>query len=88
MQLDGYWVDFVPEGYLLLIRHRDRPGMIGRVGTFLGNADINIASMQVARDAPRGEAIMVLNVDDPVPAPVFENMLSESDVEWAKVLQL
>ena len=88
VQLDGYWVDFVPEGYLLLIRHRDRPGMIGRVGTFLGNADINIASMQVARDAPRGEAIMVLNVDDPVPAPVFENMLSESDVEWAKVLQL
>ncbi|MBI4790563.1 MAG: phosphoglycerate dehydrogenase [Chloroflexi bacterium] len=88
VHLDGYWVDFVPEGYLLLMRHRDRPGMIGRVGTSLGNADVNIASMQVARDAPRGEAIMILNLDDPVPDPVFEKLREESDIEWVKVLQL
>ena len=54
-------------GYVMLTRHRDRPGMIGKVGTLLGAADVNIASMQVARDGPRGEAIMVLTLDDPVP---------------------
>lgn len=88
VQLDGYWVDFVASGILLMIRHRDRPGMIGKVGTMMGRADVNIASMQVARDAPRGEAIMVLNLDDPVPTAVFEQMRSELDIEWVKVVQL
>jgi D-3-phosphoglycerate dehydrogenase / 2-oxoglutarate reductase len=88
VQLDGYWVDFAAAGILLMIRHRDRPGMIGKVGTVLGRADVNIASMQVARDAPRGEAIMVLNLDDSVPETVFEEMRSELDIEWAKVVQL
>lgn len=88
VQLDGYRVDFVPEGQLLLIRHRDRPGMIGKVGTWLGGADVNIASMQVARDAPRGEAIMVLSLDDPIPAAVLERLPQEEGVEWVRGLQL
>lgn len=88
VQLDDYSVDFSPAGHLLLIRHRDRPGMIGKVGTMLGDADVNIASMQVARDAPRGEAIMVLTLDDPVPASVFEILRQSPDIEWAKVLQI
>jgi D-3-phosphoglycerate dehydrogenase / 2-oxoglutarate reductase len=86
--LDDYAVDLVPEGHLVLIRHHDRPGKIGRVGTLLGNADVNIASMLVARDAPRGEAIMVLNVDDPVPEPVLGALRGEQDIQWIKVLQL
>ena len=88
VQLDDYAVDFSPEGHLLLIRHRDRPGMIGKVGTMLGNADVNIAAMQVARDAPRGEAIMVLTLDDPVPDSVFEMLKQAPDIEWAKALQI
>ena len=88
VQLDGYAVTFVAEGYLLLTRHRDRPGMIGRVGSLLGSADINIASMQVARDSPRGESIMVLSLDDVVPEPVFDKLRAETDIQWAKVLQL
>ncbi len=88
VQLDGYWVDFVPAGHLLLLRHRDRPGMIGKIGTLLGNADINIAAMQVARDAPRGEAIMVLSLDDAIPTDTFETLCHVPDIEWAKVLQI
>lgn len=88
VQLDDNWVDFAASGILLLTRHHDRPGMIGKVGTLLGRADVNIASMQVARDAPRGEAIMVLNLDDPVPASVFEQLQSELDIEWVKVVRL
>ncbi len=62
--------------------------MIGMVGTLLGSSDINIASMVVARDEPRGEAIMVLSVDDPLPPRVFEKLRSQLDIEWAKVLHL
>lgn len=88
VQLDGNWVDFVPQGYVMLTRHRDRPGMIGRVGTLLGQADVNIASMQVARDEPRGEAIMVLTLDDPVPAEVLETIRREFDIQWNKLVNL
>jgi D-3-phosphoglycerate dehydrogenase len=88
VELDGKWVDFVAAGYLLLTRHHDRPGMIGAVGTLLGDADINIASMVVARDTPRGESIMVLSLDDPVPPPVFNELRGHPDIEWVKVLRL
>lgn len=88
VQLDGNWVDFVPNGFVMLTRHRDRPGMIGKVGTLLGAADVNIASMQVARDGPRGEAIMVLTLDDPVPPDVMDTIYRELDIQWSKVLDL
>lgn len=88
VQLDGNWVDFIPHGYVMLTRHRDRPGMIGRVGVLLGEADVNIASMQVAREGPRGEAIMVLTLDDPVPAETMDKLHKELDIQWSKVLDL
>jgi len=67
VNIDGYWVDIVPEGYLLMAHNRDQPGVIGQVGTMLGSANVNIAFMQVGRDAPRGQAIMILGIDDLVP---------------------
>lgn len=88
VQLDGNWVDFVPRGFVMLTRHRDRPGMIGKVGTLLGQADVNIASMQVARNSPRDEAIMVLTLDDPVPDKVLETIRRELDIQWCKALDL
>ncbi len=88
VQLDGNWVDFIPSGYVMLTRHRDRPGMIGKVGTLLGQVDVNIASMQVARDGPRGEAIMVLTLDDPVPEDVMQTIRRELDIQWSQVLDL
>jgi D-3-phosphoglycerate dehydrogenase / 2-oxoglutarate reductase len=69
--IDGNRVDLIPDGRFLFSRHEDRPGVVGRIGTILGEADINIASMQVGRDAPRGRAMMILAVDDPVEEPVL-----------------
>ena len=54
VEIDGNMVDIVPEGDLLLISHMDKPGMIGKVGTVLGDNDVNIASMEVARSQTRG----------------------------------
>lgn len=64
--LNGFNIDFLPEGNLLYIQHMDRPGVIGRVGKILGDHSINIATMQVGRKAVGGEAIMVLSFDKPL----------------------
>ncbi|MCR8642330.1 phosphoglycerate dehydrogenase [Paenibacillus sp. N1-5-1-14] len=63
VQIDQYPVDFSPEGNLMLISHKDKPGMIGRVGTLLGDNQINIATMQVGRQEIGGSAIMLLTID-------------------------
>jgi len=70
-RVGAFRVDLVPEGRFLVSRHEDRPGVVGRIGTILGENDINIASMQVGRDAPRGQAMMILAVDDVVDARVL-----------------
>jgi D-3-phosphoglycerate dehydrogenase len=65
VELDGYEIDATPVGAMLLTQHADVPGMIGRVGTILGDAQVNISTMQVSRNTVGGDAIMVLSVDRP-----------------------
>ncbi len=64
--LNGLDVDLIPEpnSYLLACDNEDRPGMIGRIGTLLGEFDINIRSMQVGRRGKRGRALMLIAVDE------------------------
>jgi D-3-phosphoglycerate dehydrogenase len=64
--LNDFRIDLVPQGTFLMSWHADRPGVIGAIGTLLGQNNINIASMQVGRDRPRGDAVMILSVDEPV----------------------
>jgi D-3-phosphoglycerate dehydrogenase len=78
----------VPEGRFLLSRHADRPGVVGRIGTILGENDINIASMQVGRDAPRGRALMILSVDDPVRQDVLERLRQVPALSELRYLEL
>ncbi|MDI6689930.1 MAG: phosphoglycerate dehydrogenase [Actinomycetota bacterium] len=69
-----YEIDIIPSKYMLFVKYIDRPGMIGAVGSTMGRANINIASMQVGRKRIRGEAVMGLNLDDPVPDHVVEQI--------------
>jgi len=71
--VDGYKIDLIPEGYILLSYHQDAPGVVGKVGTLLGRNDINIAYMQLGRKKYRGEALMALGTDEGIP----ENVLNE-----------
>lgn len=71
VMIDGYRVDVEPAGWLLITPHEDRPGMVGKVGTVLGENDINIAGMQVGRTAARGTNIMVMNIESDVPACIM-----------------
>ncbi len=70
VEVDRYRIDLVPSGLNLLVWHHDEPGIIGRVGTILGDNRINIAGMQVGRQRVGGEAVMALMVDQPIPAGV------------------
>ncbi len=74
VRIDSFRVDLVPDGRFLVSRHEDRPGVVGRVGSILGEHDVNIASMQVGRDAPRGNAMMILAVDDRVATDVLQRL--------------
>jgi len=74
VRIDSFRVDLVPDGRFLVSRHEDRPGVVGKVGSILGECDVNIASMQVGRDAPRGNAMMILAVDDRVAPDVLERL--------------
>ena len=89
VRVDDYWIDLVPKGgYLLFSDHRDRPGIIGAVGTVTGNAGINISSMQVGRLQARGQALMVLELDEPLGEEQVQQILSIPDVNMVKVIKL
>jgi len=70
VRLGDYWIDMAPSASMLVTRHRDRPGTIGRIGLTLGEADVNISAMHLARRRPREEALMVVALDDAVPDTV------------------
>jgi D-3-phosphoglycerate dehydrogenase len=65
--IDEFPVNVNPSRHMLFTRHRDMPGIIGQLGSLLGEHNVNIASMQVGRRIVRGDAVMVLSVDDPIP---------------------
>ncbi len=70
LKLGGLRIDVRPQGKMIVIANSDAPGVIGRVGTLLGAAGVNIADMRVGRRFAHGEAVMVLNVDGEAPASV------------------
>ncbi|MCX5944500.1 MAG: phosphoglycerate dehydrogenase [Cyanobacteria bacterium] len=69
--IDEFPVNVSPSRHMLFTRHRDMPGIIGNLGTVLGEHNVNIASMQVGRRIVRGDAVMVLSLDDPIPASLL-----------------
>lgn len=74
VELDGFEIDAQPQGCLIFTRHQDIPGMIGRVGMVLGDAGVNISTMQVARAAAGEDAMMVLAVDRAPAAGTIETL--------------
>jgi len=88
VRIDSFRVDLVPEGRFLVSRHEDRPGVVGSFGTILGKHDVNIASMQVGRDAPRGNAMMILAVDDPVGDDVLSRLREVAGMSDLRYVEL
>ena len=74
LRYDDYPVDLPVGGHLLAMEYPDRPDMVGKYGSILGNHRINIARMEVSRIDGRGDALVILTLDDPVPAEVFNEI--------------
>ncbi|MGZ6315591.1 MAG: phosphoglycerate dehydrogenase, partial [Candidatus Limnocylindrales bacterium] len=70
VRIDDEWLDVAPTPLMLVTRHQDKPGTMGRIGLMLGEADVNISAMHLARNAPRQDALMLLAVDDEIPDTV------------------
>ncbi|MGF9915204.1 phosphoglycerate dehydrogenase [Paenibacillus ehimensis] len=88
VQIDQYPVDIAPSGHLLLISHNDKPGIIGKVGTLLGDNGVNIATMQVGRKVVGGSAIMVLTTDKETPKEVLDRLIQLPELTNARELTL
>jgi D-3-phosphoglycerate dehydrogenase len=83
VKLDGYPIEFVPEGVVLLFSNHDRPGVIGKVGTLLGEAGSNIANFALGRKNGSGLAVAALQIDNDVPDKVVETFKADADLLWA-----
>jgi D-3-phosphoglycerate dehydrogenase len=83
-----YDIDLGPSRYMAFFRYDDVPGMIGKIGTILGEAGINIAHMQVGRKKIGGEAVMGINVDVPIPEEVMKKIMRAKGVTDGKFITL
>src|SRR5262249_18297793 len=83
IRIDGYRIEAAPEGYFLMLHNRDVPGVVGAVGTILGQSGINIAGLELGRDRAGGTALSLVEVDGPVPAAVLESLKTISAITSA-----
>ncbi len=81
-------VEIVPEGVLFLMNNKDRPGMVGYIGTLMGKHHVNIASMSLNRDTAGGEALTVLNLDSVPPPELLAEIQKDPDISNVKVAKL
>jgi D-3-phosphoglycerate dehydrogenase / 2-oxoglutarate reductase len=88
VELDGYEVDAVPSGALVVTQHRDVPGMVGKVGTILGAAEINISAMQVSRNSIGGDAAMILSIDRPADPATVDRLRGIAGVTSVRTVYL
>src|SRR3989338_4596933 len=88
VMIDGFRVDAGAEGYTITLQNINKPGMIGKVGTFLGKHNINIAAMDVGRVKIGERAVMVLNVDNPIPDKVLADFTSIEGIFGATLVKV
>jgi len=86
--IDGFDLDLPPAENMLFLRYSDRPGVVGAVGNALGAAKINIAGMQVARDAQGGNALMAITVDSAVSESVAASVAKEIGADQVRSVSL
>ena len=84
VRINKLHLNATPEGYILLIHNSDQPGIIGLIGTILGEHNINIADMTVGRSRIDEVALTLINVDSPVPRPVIKTIAAQNKINFVK----
>jgi D-3-phosphoglycerate dehydrogenase len=87
-EVDGFDIDLTPTAHLAFFRYHDRPGIVGAVGGILGDADVNIASMQVSRTQQGGDALMALTVDTAIPDDALRAIADAVGAQSARSVDL
>jgi D-3-phosphoglycerate dehydrogenase len=87
VSLDGNNTDFSPEGNMIWMAHHDKPGIVGKLGTILGNNKVNIAGLYVGRQKVGGNAIAMVNVDSEVPEKVMQELRQIPDIQELKFIR-
>jgi D-3-phosphoglycerate dehydrogenase / 2-oxoglutarate reductase len=88
VRIDDYWIDVVASGLLLVSEHVEQPGVIGQMGTLLGEEGINISFVQVGRQARGGRGIMVVGVDDALSSRAMERVMAMPSIIDAWLVKL
>ena len=88
VRIDRCWFDFVARGHLLVSEHLEQPGVIGQMGTILGEAGINISFVEVGREARGGRGIMVVGVDEPIPSEAMVRIMTMPSIRAAHLVSL
>lgn len=88
VRIDKFFLDAVPEGYLLLLQNEDKPGVIGNVGTLLAANNVNIARLHLGRQSIGGEAVSVWSVDTPLSKGLIDKVLKLPHMISAHVIEL
>jgi D-3-phosphoglycerate dehydrogenase / 2-oxoglutarate reductase len=88
VEVDGFDIEVPPAEHLVFLRYIDRPGIVGIVGRILGDAGVNIGSMQVSRDRQGGHALVGMTVDSAVPHAVLQEIAAEIGAESARSVDL
>jgi D-3-phosphoglycerate dehydrogenase / 2-oxoglutarate reductase len=88
IQVWDFEVEIEPAPHMIFFIYADRPGIIGKVGTILGEHDINIATMEVGRKGAGGDALMGLTVDSPVPPDVLRTVADAIDAHTIRAVTL
>ena len=88
VEVDRFDVDVPISEHMVFFRYHDRPGVVGTVGRILGEADVNIGGMQVSREESGEHSVIVLTVDQAVPADVLERIVSEIGAHTGRAVDL
>jgi len=88
VKLNDTYTEVAPSKYMLVINNKDKPGVIGFLGTTLGSCDINIAGMSLGRSAPKGVALTILNLDNPLTDKVIEKIKANPNIISLKPINL
>jgi D-3-phosphoglycerate dehydrogenase len=88
VRIDNFYLEAVPEGYILLLHNRDVPGVVGAVGTLLGERGINIAGLELGREKVGGMAISLIHVDDAVPKETLDALRRMPAIISAELVKL
>lgn len=86
--IDGFRIDALPQGDMLVISNIDKPGVLGKIATILGKNNINIAGLQMGRKAIGGKQVIVLNVDEPISNIVLQEINSQEEILDVKLVKL